>query len=159
MKISKSIKFLALTLMLGLVALTYTGCNKDGCTDATATNFDDKADTDDGTCTFERDALIGTYSVSGNINCSQTGTTAVSGSTFVIANSTVSTNKIIITFLGVSLTCTVSGSAFTVDNQTLSGFAYTGNGNVAGNALNVTINEEDAGFPETCIFTLNGSRQ
>jgi hypothetical protein len=146
-------------LMMGLVSISYTSCKTDGCTDATATNYDDKADNDDGSCTFERDALIGSYGVSGTVNCGVTGTGAVTGVTFVIAESTVATNKIIITFNGISLTCTVSGSGFTIDNQTVSGFAYTGNGNVAGNALNVTINEFDASIPETCVFTLNGTRQ
>lgn len=146
-------------MIIGLVTVSYTSCKQEGCTDATATNFDDKADTDDGSCTYDRDALIGTYSVSGNISCGVTGSTTVTGSSFTIGKSTVSTNKIIITFSGVSLTCTVSGSGFTIDNQTVSGFAYTGNGNVSGNALNVTINEFDASIPETCIFTLNGTRQ
>jgi len=159
MNLSQFTKIGAMALMMGFVSVSYTSCKKDGCTDSTATNYDDKADNDDGTCTFEREALLGSYSVSGTVNCGVTGTNAVTGVTFTIAESTVATNKIVITFSGTSLTCTVSGGGFTIDNQTVSGFAYTGNGNVAGNALNVTINEFDGSIPETCVFTLNGTRQ
>jgi hypothetical protein len=156
---NKIIRAASFAMVIGLVTVSYTSCKQEGCTDATATNFDDKADTDDGSCAYERDALLGSYSVSGTVNCGVTGNDALTGVTFTIAKSTVATNKIIITFSGVSLTSTVSGSGFTIDNQTVSGFAYTGNGNVAGNALNVTINEFDAAIPETCIFILNGTRQ
>jgi hypothetical protein len=45
----KNIHFFAATL---LVALALTSCNKEGCTDAAATNYDENADTDDGTCSF-----------------------------------------------------------------------------------------------------------
>lgn len=117
------------------------------------------ADDDDGSCTFERDALLGSYSVSGSIACGVTGNGTVSGQSLTITESTASTAKVIIAFSGISLTCTVSGSSFTVDGQTIDGFDYSGNGNVNGNTINMTINEFDVSIPETCIFTLNGSRQ
>jgi hypothetical protein len=45
----KNIHFFATTL---LVAFALTSCNKEGCTDAAATNYDENADSDDGTCNF-----------------------------------------------------------------------------------------------------------
>ncbi|MDB4694333.1 DUF4856 domain-containing protein [Flavobacteriales bacterium] len=45
----KDTHFFAATL---LVAFALTSCNKEGCTDAAATNYDENADTDDGTCDF-----------------------------------------------------------------------------------------------------------
>ena len=156
---AKSLRFLGLAILTSAMTLTYTGCKTEGCTDPTATNYDEKADDDDGSCTYERDALIGSYSVSGSIACGVTGNGTVSGQTLTVTESTASTSKIIVTVFGVSLTCTVSGSSFTIDSQTVDGFDYTGNGNVSGNTINITINEYDVSIPETCIYTMNGSRQ
>lgn len=156
---AKSLRFLGLAILTSAMTLTYTGCKTEGCTDPTATNYDEKADEDDGTCTYERDAMLGSYSVSGSIACGVTGNGTVSGQSFNITESTAATNKIIMSFAGISLTCTVSGSSFTIDSQTVDGYDYTGNGSVNGNTLNVTINEYDVTIPETCIYTLNGSRQ
>jgi len=134
-----------------------------GCTDPTATNYNALANTSNGTCTFvvvlDREALIGSYSTTGNINCPVTGSFTAPETTFVIAISSIATNKIRITYVGVSLTCTVSGTGFTIDNQTVDNYTYTGNGSVVGNALNVTINEFDGSIPETCVYTLIGTRQ
>jgi hypothetical protein len=156
---AKNLRFIGLAVLTAAMTLTYTGCKTEGCTDPTATNYDEKADEDDGTCTYERDAMLGTYSVSGSIACGVTGNGTVSGISFTIAESSASTAKIVITFSGVSLTATVSGSSFTIDNATVDGYDYTGNGTVNGNTINVTINEYDVTIPETCIFSLNGSRQ
>ena len=133
-------------------------CTINGCTDATATNFNIKATNDDGTCSFERDALIGSYTVNGTIICPVSGNGTLSNLPLVIAESVSGTNKIVVTFAGVTLTCTVSGTTFTVINETIGGFSYTGNGNVVGNTINLTINEYDQSIPETCVYTLNGSR-
>jgi hypothetical protein len=156
---AKSLRLIGLVILAGTMTLTQTGCKKEGCTDATATNYDEKADEDDGTCTYERDALIGSFTVSGTLACGVTGGGTVSGSALTITASTASTSKIVVSVFGVSLTCTVAGTSFTIDNQTVSGFDYTGNGNVNGNTINLTINEFDVSIPETCFYTLNGSRQ
>lgn len=156
---AKNLRFIGLAVLTAAMTLTYTGCKTEGCTDPTANNYDEKADDDDGSCTYDRDAMIGTFSVSGSIACGVSGNGTVSGSSFTIEESTTSTSKILVTVFGVSLTATVSGSSFTIDNATVSGFDYTGNGTVNGNTVNCTINEFDGSIPETCIYTLNGSRQ
>lgn len=156
---AKSLRLFGLVILAGTMTLTQTGCKKEGCTDSIATNYDEKADDDDGTCTYERDALIGSYTVSGTIACGVTSNGTVSGSSLIITESTASKSKIVVSVFGVSLTCTVAGSSFTIDNQTVSGYDYTGNGSVNGNTINVTINEYDVSVPETCVYTLNGSRQ
>lgn len=159
LEFAKNLRFIGLAILTSAMTLTYTGCKTEGCTDPTATNYDDKADDDDGSCTYERDALIGSYSVSGTIACGVTSGGTVSGQSLNITESTASTSKIVIQFSGISLTCTVAGTSFTIDNQTVDGYDYTGNGNVNGNTINITINEYDVSIPETCIFTMNGSRQ
>ncbi len=159
LSIANTARTLGAVIMIGLVSVTYTGCKQEGCTDTTATNFNEDADEDDGSCTYERDAMIGSYSASGTVACGVTAPGAASGITITISESTVSTAKIVFDFEGTSLTATVTGSTFTIDNQTVEGFSYTGNGSVSGNVLNVTINEFDPTVPETCVYTLNGSRQ
>lgn len=146
--------------MIAFVSFSVTSCSTEGCTDSTATNYDEKADEDDGSCTYERDAIIGSYSVSGSIACGVTGNTTVSSITLAISASTTATNKVVVTLGGdLALTATLTGSTFTLDNQTVDGYSYTGNGTVSGNAINLTINEFDSSIPETCVYTLNGSRQ
>ncbi|MFT4679373.1 MAG: hypothetical protein ACI9HG_001482, partial [Flavobacteriales bacterium] len=42
--------------LLALITVA-TSCNREGCTDESALNFDSKAKTDDGSCTYENAAL------------------------------------------------------------------------------------------------------
>jgi hypothetical protein len=156
---SKSVRLFGAALLIGAVSMTYTGCSSEGCTDPNATNYDEKADEDDGTCEFDRDAMIGTYSVSGAIACGVTGNGAASGLNLTISESTVATNKIVVNLEGIALTAVVSGTSFTIENATIDGFDYSGSGSISGNTINVVINEYDDSIPETCIYTLNGSRQ
>lgn len=47
-----NLSVLALTAVLGATTLVATSCNRKGCTDETATNFDEKAKKDDGSCEY-----------------------------------------------------------------------------------------------------------
>jgi hypothetical protein len=156
---SKSVRLFGAALLIGAVSMTYTGCSSEGCTDPNANNYDEKADEDDGTCEFDRDAMIGTYSVSGAIACGVTGNGAASGLSLIVSESSVGTDKIVLNLEGTALTAVVSGSSFTIENATIDGYDYSGSGSISGNTINVVINEYDDSIPETCIFTLNGSRQ
>jgi hypothetical protein len=158
MNLAKNLRLIGLTILAGAMTLTYSGCKQEGCTDSLANNYDEKADEDDGTCAYDRDAMIGSFTSNATINCGVSGSGTASG-TLTIANSSTGVTKITVTFLDVPMTCTVSGSTFTIDSQTIDGYTYTGNGSVNGSAINVTINEFDASIPETCVFTVNGTRQ
>jgi hypothetical protein len=146
-------------VMIAFVSVSVTSCSKEGCTDVNANNYDEKADEDDGSCTFDRDPMIGNYVVSGTIQCGVTQGGAESDIPVTISASTVATNKIIINVDGLAFTAVVSGTSFTLESQSLDGFDYTGSGSVIGNNINLVLNEFDASIPETCVFTLNGSRQ
>jgi hypothetical protein len=152
-------KIFNLFLMLAIAStFTLTSCKTEGCTDPTATNYDEKADDDDGSCTYQRDALIGTYTVSGTVNCDITEDDNVPSTPLVIATSSIATNKIALTYEGITITCTVTGSTFVVDNQTVGGFSYTGQGSVLGNLISLVMNEYDPLIDETCIYDLDGTR-
>lgn len=63
MKIAlKQLPILAFSLFIGVAGLS--SCKKEGCTDAIATNYDEDADEDDGTCEYVSDKFVGTYIMS-----------------------------------------------------------------------------------------------
>src|SRR5690606_6748235 len=71
-------KVLSLT---AIALLTFTACKKEGCTDATATNYNEKAKKDDGSCLYDEEpayTVPSTYSftdASGNSTVSYSGQT------------------------------------------------------------------------------------
>ncbi|MBU0488653.1 MAG: hypothetical protein KKD31_11960 [Bacteroidetes bacterium] len=52
--------FFALLLTAGLM-ITFASCKRDGCTDATAKNYDEKAKKDDGSCVFDDVVVVDPY--------------------------------------------------------------------------------------------------
>ena len=57
LKIQNIMKKLLLLLAIP-VALSLTGCKKEGCTDMFATNYSDAAKKDDGSCTYKEDVIF-----------------------------------------------------------------------------------------------------
>lgn len=51
----KHTKFIIYLIILAFVYTT--GCKKEGCTDSTATNYDEKAKSDDGSCLYAQDTI------------------------------------------------------------------------------------------------------
>ena len=62
MKKSNIKQFFSILLCLSVLGLFTTSCGKDGCTDPNATNYDEDADDDDGSCEFAP-----TYTVSSEV--------------------------------------------------------------------------------------------
>ncbi len=134
--------------------ISLTSCKTEGCTDPTATNYDEKADTDDGSCTFERDAFLGTYN-----NCVDG---CVSGSSFnmTISAASENTSTISISNFGgfddaYSIKATVTGSNITLMSGSLgSGIVLlSGSGSINGNILTILYTYEDDFGTETCQIT------
>lgn len=165
MKNLKSI-LLAGFLTVGTFASTImTSCNPDACKDVVCNNG---GTCTDGTCscpsgfegancdTESRTKLIGAYLLSGtdsdggtytNVNAS-TSTSSASKTKFIFA----------VPLAALSLTCTMtSSSAFTIDNVTLSGSTYTGNGTFNGTTMTITINETSASG--STIYNWSGNKQ
>ncbi len=154
LEFAKNLRFIGLAILTSAMTLTYTGCKTEGCTDPTATNYDEKADDDDGSCTYERDAFIGTYNNSTD-NC-------ISGTSFnmTIDEGAGSTNQITINNFGgfgssISITGTVSGSSVTLQSGALGGgiSLLSGSGAISGNILTINYTYDEGGFEFTCTIT------
>lgn len=156
--------------ILGVAAIATLGlasCETDACQDVTCNNAGLCVDGDCVCATGytgtncddeERAAFSGTANLSGTYACgvSGNGTIDATATTFSAGSSI---TKIVMNFGGsLALTCTVtSTTSFTIDNQTIDSFTYSGTGSLAGGNLSVTIAEQDPSIPETCTYTLTGT--
>lgn len=133
-----------------------TGVCVDGtCDCSSATGFE-------GTdCKTEmRTKFIGTYSVSGTITCPVSGNGTLTGTVFSISTSGSSVQKIVLNLAGaITLTATVNGTSFTIDNSSIGGYDYSGNGSINGTNISCTINEFDGSLSETCVYSFTGPKQ
>lgn len=126
--------------MLFLGAATFTSCGKEGCTDAGATNYDVDATDDDGTCTYDSDALVGTYIMSDDCESEEN-----INYTLTISQSSSNKANIIVedfsNFGVVAAEATVSGSVFTISNYnyTVDGDDYVLNATGTLNGNNLTV--------------------
>lgn len=159
--------FLASFLTVGTFSTVFfTSCNQDKCKDVVCGNGGTCKEAD-GSCdcavgfegtncdTESRTKLIGTYLLSGSDN---TGGTYSNLST-TTSVSAVDKKKFLINIASTFIfTCTMTGTnAFTIDNTTVQGFNYTGNGTYQGTTLSISITESNA--VGTTIYTLNGNKQ
>lgn len=78
------------TLLLGAaLTMTAVSCKKEGCTDATATNYDEKAKKDDGSCQYAQSEDEDVIKVSSNIT---SNTTWETGKVYVLTSRIAVTN-------------------------------------------------------------------
>lgn len=152
-------KKIILFLSVAVVLSSVTSCSKEGCTDSMANNYSSKAKKDDGSCTFDRDAVIGSYLVNGTVNCDLSGSDSFSNEIITITASSTAKNKVVLNLDGMILTLTVNGTSLTIDNQSISGFNYSGSGQLNGNTITLNISEYDAQNDETCIYNVTGNKQ
>ncbi len=146
----------AASAMLFMGATTFTSCAKQGCIDETANNYDADAKEDDGTCTYDRDAFIGSYSV--NEICSG------SPFSYTITIAEASANTVSVTLsnfadYNVTVNGTVSGNTLSIASQIVdvTGDAYTfaGSGtlNAEGTTLTINYTATFNGTTDVCVAT------
>lgn len=63
-------------LFIAVIGLVFTACKKEGCTDSTATNYDENAVDDDGSCLY-----VTSTDTSSNVNVGTTDTTTTADTT------------------------------------------------------------------------------
>jgi hypothetical protein len=156
---NKIIRTASFALVIGLVAVSYTSCKKEGCTDSLANNFDDKADTDDGTCTYDREQFIGTY-----------GSTSpcVAGATWntTISNSSAAKTKVVVSNLGnlgtsAAAVADITGSTIKISTQNITDSdgdtwsVSSSSGTLTGNTISITITYTFGTNTLTCAETWN----
>jgi len=155
---AKTLRLVGLVILAGAFTITQTGCSTEGCTEATATNFDDKADDDDGSCIFERDAIIGSY------NNSTDGCLPGESFNMTVTAGPGSTNQISISNFGgfgsaVSVNATVTGSSISLQSGSLGAGSslLSGSGSISGSLLTINYTYDDQGGDQfTC--TINATK-
>lgn len=159
MNLAKNIRFFGLALLATTMTLTYTGCKKDGCTNVDANNYDEKADNDDGSCTYDSEKFIGVYT---------TTSPCVTGSTWntTISTSSTSKKKVVVTNIGglgssASLTADIEGSTIKINTQNVtdvdgdSWSVSSTTGTLAGTSINLTVTYTFGTNTLTCSETWN----
>lgn len=109
-------------------------------------------------CTVEsREQFFGTYSSDYTSVCDVTGSSTATDLTTSFATSSSATDKMLIDLVGVSLTATVDETNFTIVEETKDEYTYTGSGSISGSVVSWTLNEYDADFEETCVYTITST--
>lgn len=145
--------------MLSLAVLTFGSCKKEGCTDATAKNYNESAKKDDGSCISYREEMVGAYKVNVNVTCGGGYSEVLNNETLTITESSSANNKIVITGEGFILTATVNQTAITIDNQSDNEYSYSGSGQISGSNINLNISEYDSEISESCNYIISGTKQ
>ncbi len=150
MKLNKSI-YLLLLIPIGISA---TSCNKKGCTNSYAENYEEKAKKDDGSCTYARTKFLGTYNV--NQNCVYGGSDSF---TMSISEGPVENEVLISNFgnFGQTIRATVNGTLLTFNDEK-AGVVFEGDGYIVGNTVNIDYEACESFYypcsdPEICSMT------
>jgi hypothetical protein len=141
-----------LILLIIFVAIS---CKKEGCTDASATNYDSEAKKDDGSCQYPvdpRDEFIGSYSVTDSAFGSG-GSTFVSASTYSITISKDAASATELDFLniwndGLTHNATLTGSSFNLPSQAKGDgdpYNISGSGSFGTNSISFTMHSGPGG--------------
>lgn len=134
--------------LLFFMHLMLVSCNRKGCLDELANNYDADAKKEDGSCTYNWEKFVGSYNVT-------TGPCDYDPMTYV-ANIIPGPNvdQMIVTNFhnrGIDMLVTINGNNFTFSSVS-EGVGYVGDGYIIDN--NVTVNSflcEDYNYPDDCV--------
>lgn len=142
------------SILFFLTALIAASCNRDGCSDKDALNYEKSAKKDDGSCTYLTDLFTGNYS--GNELCSDGNE---GQEVLEIRRIEGESNKILFnnfTRYSISPSALIDGNNFTIPSQSLQSALLTinvsGNGSVNNNEININYTLSEAGQSISCNF-------
>lgn len=152
--INTRFRFFASLISILLLVVSFTSCQKKGCIDSDAINYDLEAKVDDGSCVFQAENVAGTYQVSG-YRIDTFGDTLQQNYTLIINH----LNGINISLsnlgnTGETVSGTVKNNQVAISPQVLNLFQFwEGSGVVSGQTISMQYTEEfnDWFFAETAI--------
>ncbi|MDX1651404.1 MAG: hypothetical protein R3277_02855 [Brumimicrobium sp.] len=139
----KKMKMLTAALIVGIIALGFTSCKKEGCTDPKANNYSEEAKKDDGSCTYPKINMNTTNSgKSGDVVGG--GGTASQSTTFTQNNST----------LGWDMAQDASTGSFNLTVKDANGSVVINKTLTAGSGAQDAAGTSAAGTPGTWTLTV-----
>jgi hypothetical protein len=136
-----------LLFILLLTPIALISCKKKGCIDELANNYEEKAKTDDGSCTYNWDKFVGTYNVTTGA-CNFAPDNHVS----TISKGPTKNEMIISNFYnnGVNINATISGNEFSF-SEVSDEVGYIGTGYVIDGAITIDFFScEGYDYPDDC---------
>ncbi len=141
-------------LLLAILSISLSACQKKGCTNQFAENFDADAVEDDGSCTLEREKFLGTYSVSQK--CLYENDTTFN----MVVTEGPNDNEILLkNFFGwdATIRATVDGSDISFKDEQID-VIFEGTGYIANNEMVITFDACESFYypcsdPEKCTST------
>ena len=112
-----------------------TSCKKPGCIDPAAVNYDEEADSNDGSCVYDRDKFIGTYEMYQECSPDDFPSKTVEIKTGGAMNQVQITGW----FDGFSITAEVDGNEISFKKEQ-DVYTYEGIGYIAGSAVTIDYN-------------------
>lgn len=130
--LNMKITYLLLTF---LTIVSITGCKEPGCIDPNAVNYDAEADSNDGSCVYERDKFIGTYEMYQECEADDYPSKTIE----IVTGGAMDEVKINGWFDGFSITAKVDGNEIFFE-QEYEVYTYAGIGYIAGSAVTIDYN-------------------
>lgn len=142
-------------LISGLFLVSTNACNREGCTDTAANNYDKKAKTNDGSCTYDNAGYVGTWTAADSTQI-ETASPKIYNRSVTISADPSNKTRIIISRIkdNLNVGATISGNAITLEDQTSSGIPdaiASGSGIRNGNNVRIVYS---AGFSGKGIINL-----